>query len=219
MRIRAILVVVLAGLAASLGGASVVYGQAVEPTLTVTVEGPGKGRVTSDPAGIACPGTCSASFPAGAAVRLTAAPAPRSHPFGGSSVEYYLGGWDGACAGDQPSCTVNLLGDAAVGATFVAVVGDPFFEIADAKVSVVRTRSARRILVRFRASLPGNGTVRLYRRGLSYLRTRVHVAKGPNTLVVALPKRFAAGRYELEVDLYGLNGAGHVAQVIRVPKR
>ena len=43
----------------------------VDPRLTVTIEA-GAGTVTSSPAGINCPQTCSAPFPAGTSVTLTA---------------------------------------------------------------------------------------------------------------------------------------------------
>ena len=51
--------------------------------LTVTAPAAGSGTVTSSPAGINCPGTCSASFAQGAKVTLTATP--------GSN--YFFGGW------------------------------------------------------------------------------------------------------------------------------
>ena len=50
---------------------------------TLTVQSPGE-RVTSKPAGIACPGTCQATFPAGTHVLLRTA----------------AGGWGGDCVGD-----------------------------------------------------------------------------------------------------------------------
>ena len=43
-------------------------------TLTVSVGASARGSVTSNPAGIACPGTCTASFPIGTVVTLTEAP-------------------------------------------------------------------------------------------------------------------------------------------------
>jgi hypothetical protein len=67
----------------------------------------GKGRVTSSPAGIACPGKCSGSFAAEGTVRLAAKPAKG----------YKFTGWTGACKG-RGACSVLLSGDAAVKATF-----------------------------------------------------------------------------------------------------
>lgn len=47
---------------------------AVTHRLHVSISGDGTGSVTSDPAGITCPGTCDADFPEGAVVTLTASP-------------------------------------------------------------------------------------------------------------------------------------------------
>lgn len=58
-------------------------------TLTVSASGIGSGSITSAPSGINCPGTCSADFPAGSIVSLTATPASNSR----------FTGWSGACAG------------------------------------------------------------------------------------------------------------------------
>jgi hypothetical protein len=55
------------------------------------------GTVTSSPAGISCPGTCSADFPRGTVVTLTATPAAGS----------IFMGWGGTCSGRGP-CTVTL---------------------------------------------------------------------------------------------------------------
>ncbi len=50
----------------------------VQHMLTVIKKGNGTGTVTSDPAGIKCGATCSASFEHGFGIRLTAVPAPGS---------------------------------------------------------------------------------------------------------------------------------------------
>jgi phospholipase C len=77
--------------------------------LTVTVPAAGSGTVTSSPAGINCPGTCSASFAQGAKVTLTATP--------GSN--YFFGGWNGNCTGTG-ICTITLTAAATVSALFNA---------------------------------------------------------------------------------------------------
>ena len=66
-------------------------------TLTVSVEG--TGQVVSQPAGIACPGQCTARFLAGTTVTLVSAPAEG----------WRLDAWRGACAGGAAaaSCSVN----------------------------------------------------------------------------------------------------------------
>jgi phospholipase C len=77
--------------------------------LTVTAPAAGSGTVTSSPAGINCPGTCSASFAQGAKVTLTAIP--------GSN--YFFGGWNGNCTGTG-ICTITLTAAATVSAVFNA---------------------------------------------------------------------------------------------------
>jgi phospholipase C len=77
--------------------------------LTVTAPAAGSGTVTSNPAGINCPGTCNASFAQGAKVTLTATP--------GSN--YFFGGWNGNCTGTG-ICTITLTAAATVSALFNA---------------------------------------------------------------------------------------------------
>jgi phospholipase C len=74
---------------------------------TLTVSLTGSGTVTSAPAGINCGTTCSATFPAGTSITLTASPAA-SNTFSG---------WSGACSGTA-KCTVVLNADTNVGAAF-----------------------------------------------------------------------------------------------------
>jgi len=75
--------------------------------LTVTLAGNGTGTVTSGPAGISCPGTCTANFTSGTLVTLTETPAA------GSTFT----GWSGACAGTS-SCSVTMTSSKSVTATF-----------------------------------------------------------------------------------------------------
>ena len=75
--------------------------------LSVATVGPG--TVTSSPAAISCPGTCSATFAIGAVITLTATPV-----FG-----YALAGWSGGgCTGTGP-CATTLAQATTVTATFV----------------------------------------------------------------------------------------------------
>jgi len=71
-------------------------------SLSVTVSG--SGTVTSDPAGIACSSSCSATFGGGTVVTLT--------PTSGSFT-----GWGGACSGTG-SCEVRMNKDRSVTASF-----------------------------------------------------------------------------------------------------
>lgn len=75
--------------------------------LTAHIAGTSTGTVTSSPAGINCPSTCTASFTAGTVVQLTAAPATGA----------YFAGWTGACKGFA-TCTVTMSANQSVTATF-----------------------------------------------------------------------------------------------------
>jgi phospholipase C len=77
--------------------------------LTVQSAGAGEGRVISTPAGINCPGTCTASFPKGTDVVLTQSASD------GATFE----GWSGGCTGKQ-ACKVNLAESTAVTPIFEA---------------------------------------------------------------------------------------------------
>jgi List-Bact-rpt repeat protein len=81
------------------------------PTLTVP-RGTGLGRVQSSPTGIDCingSGSCSASFPVGSAVTLSATAADG----------YATGSWSGACASATgSSCSLTLASDATASADF-----------------------------------------------------------------------------------------------------
>ena len=73
--------------------------------LTVALTGPG--TVTSSPAGINCPTTCSAAFPQNTNVTLTETPARNS----------FFSGWGGACTGTS-ACSVTVNASASVDANF-----------------------------------------------------------------------------------------------------
>ena len=76
--------------------------------LRVHVKGTVPGKVTSDAAEIACPGTCAAPFPPGAEVTLTA----NSGPWSGVT-------WSGDCTGTDPTgCVLTMDGPHDVTATF-----------------------------------------------------------------------------------------------------
>lgn len=83
---------------------------AVTRSLTITVSGTGTGSVTSNPAGIACPPTCTASFDDGAVVSVAA------EPQSGSS----FGGFSGDCSGTSP-CQLTMTADRTVDAAFESV--------------------------------------------------------------------------------------------------
>jgi hypothetical protein len=84
-------------------------------TLTVAKSGTGSGTVTSNPAGISCGGTCSASYASGTSVTLTETPASGST----------FAGWSGACSGTGTTCTGTMNSAVSVTATF-ALADDGF---------------------------------------------------------------------------------------------
>ena len=80
--------------------------------LTLTVGVSGKGKATSTPAGINCGKTCSATYPSGTAVTLTATP----------GAGFAFTGWSGACSGTG-SCSVSMTAAQTVNATFKRMPG------------------------------------------------------------------------------------------------
>ena len=76
-------------------------------TLTVQLAGNATGTVTSSPAGISCPSTCSAKFNSGTSVKLTATAAKGD----------YFAGWSGACKVIGP-CTLTMNANKSATATF-----------------------------------------------------------------------------------------------------
>ena len=79
--------------------------------LTVTPAGAGTGTVTSSPAGINCPGTCSANFNSGAQVTLTAT----------AGQTFVFAGWSGPCDGTG-TCTFTINSATTATATFGATL-------------------------------------------------------------------------------------------------
>ncbi len=66
--------------------------------VTYTVAVTGYGTVTSSPAGINCPGACTATFPAGQNITFTATPTAGS----------VFDGWSNECSGMIPTCTIDF---------------------------------------------------------------------------------------------------------------
>ena len=79
-------------------------------SLGVARAGTGSGTVASNPPGIDCGTTCTASFGANTNVTLTAPPA----------VGSAFAGWSGACTNTVGSCTVSMTAAQSVSATFVS---------------------------------------------------------------------------------------------------
>ena len=106
---RSILLLVTAALSASV---PLAVAAPWKVALKVTVSG--KGRVTSSPAGLLCPGTCRGQFASGARVRLVAR----------ASAGWVFGRWAGACAGTG-KCSLKLTSAKSVRAVFVPVQPPP----------------------------------------------------------------------------------------------
>src|SRR5580658_6266072 len=80
--------------------------------LTVNAAGTGTGTIASNPAGINCGPTCSASFASGTQVTLTATAGANST----------FAGWTaGGCSGNSPTCTLTLSASQQVTASFNAI--------------------------------------------------------------------------------------------------
>jgi DNA-binding beta-propeller fold protein YncE len=85
------------------------------PTLTIAKSGTGTGGVTSNPAGINCGSTCSASFPPGTSITLTAA----------ADVGSTFTGWSGGGCSGTGTCTLTLNSNTTVTAGFSVPVPNP----------------------------------------------------------------------------------------------
>jgi hypothetical protein len=92
----------------TLSAAKTVTATFAPTSVSVILAGSGGGSVASTPPGISCPGTCSATFNAGASVQLDATP-------DGNST---FGHWSGDCTGPVTPCTVTADKARSVTATF-----------------------------------------------------------------------------------------------------
>jgi uncharacterized protein (DUF2345 family) len=86
------------------------FGAGTGFTLAVTEAGTGGGTVTSSPAGINCPTACSANFPSGTAITLTAT----------ANANSTFAGWGGALCEGTSTCSFTITANAAVTANFTA---------------------------------------------------------------------------------------------------
>lgn len=89
------------------------------PTLSVSLTGTGQGSVVSNPAGINCGSTCSATFPPATQVTLTATAAANST----------FVGWSGACSNSTSTCVVSLSNSQQVTAMFNIVQSNPTLSV------------------------------------------------------------------------------------------
>ena len=169
-------------------------------TLSVTVDG--NGSVASTPAGIACPGACSAPFDETTDVTLRA--------------QYRRGvafaGWTGACESAEPACDLTIDGEAAVAAKFV-----PGLHRRSVSLSLRRRLATGRVRVADGfARCRGGARVRLERR------------VGRRWVLASAGRTRATGRYALRVRGHGVYRVsltrrtipyGHVCTAARSPVR
>lgn len=95
-------------------------GGTTQQSLSVNVSG--SGSVSSAPAGISCPSTCSAQFSDGTSVQLTATPAAGAT----------FSSWGGNCSGTATNCTVSMTAARDVTATFTTSTTSQTLSVAKA---------------------------------------------------------------------------------------
>jgi mono/diheme cytochrome c family protein len=89
-------------------------GSAYAVDLTIMKTGSGSGTIISNPAGINCGSTCTATFATGALVTLTATP---------NAGSVFIG-WEGDALGESSSISVTMSGNRSVRAVFVIKLTD-----------------------------------------------------------------------------------------------
>ncbi len=114
--------------------------------VTVDVVGGGAGRITSTPGGLDCTTSCSAAFPAGTTVTLSAT------PDAGSAFV----GWSGDCSGDG-SCTISRTAtlSAAFGAASAIEIAPVATEMPNVRLNADPMRVFIRQWVTFEARVGG----------------------------------------------------------------
>lgn len=162
-----------------------VSSDATSYTVDVKTEGTGSGTVTSSPSGIDCGGTCSSSFLLSTPLVLTASASS------GSSFT----GWGGACSSSSSTCTVPVLGDRSVTATFTKDAPGPGPTPSNSfRISSTRS-SGSSILTRLRVPGPGKLSQR------ATYRTRGARSSATRTACTASRTANKAGTYTLTCRL------------------
>lgn len=120
-------------------------------TLTVAMDGPGSGTISSAPGGVTCPGTCSAVFDRDATVTLTATP----------DSGWLFGGWTGGGCTGTGACTTTVAAAETVTATFSCPPGGTqtfAFTGASASFTVPKCVTSLTVDVQGAQGSPGAGT-------------------------------------------------------------
>lgn len=159
------------------------YGQAIAqavgipwtapPKHTLSITSSSAGTVTSTPAGIACPTTCTAGFDEGLEITLTATPKPR----------FVLDGWTG-CTPDGSSCSLVLVADSR------------------ARPVLTRTLQRRDVSLRLAGRLMARGRVRVldgYAECAIYERVQIQWWHRRSWTTIGSTQTDQAGAYSLKV--------------------
>lgn len=117
--------------------------------LEITTGGTGTGAVISAPSGINCGATCSSPFPLSTPVVLTA----------NASTGSSFSGWGGACSGSATTCTVRILGNASVTATFTKNPPAPAPGPQPSNGFTMTSSAVRGSSIVTRVRVPGAGTM------------------------------------------------------------
>lgn len=155
----------------------------------LTVTRVGDGTVTGAPAGIACGSTCTAEYPWGTSVTLTAAPGGKANFIG----------WGDGCSGSAETCKLTLKASATVSATFGV------FSVEKAAFSVTwkKSRSLGRLVVEGEAD-PGATLLVTLKPGSeaskAVLIRRKAVKAGAFTVSLPVPERLRPGKYVVVVE-------------------
>ncbi len=102
--------------------------------LTVSKAGTGGGSVSSSPSGISCGTSCSHSYNAGTAVKLTASPASGST----------FSGWSGGGCSGTGACTVTMNANQSVTATFKKKSSPPPSSAPNTAITKVKVNSKKK---------------------------------------------------------------------------
>lgn len=155
-------------------------------TVSLTVTKNGTGTVTSNPAGINCGTTCTASFSSGTSVTLTAA----------VSAGWKFTGWTGACTGIATTCTLTLSANSSTTATFKPIPSLSYTGPASAVRSSTTTLSAT---LTSGATAISGVTVTFGFNGRSYTGT----TNGSGVASVSVPTPKGKGNYAINLSFAG----------------
>ncbi|HEX4324122.1 MAG TPA: hypothetical protein VHZ77_05750, partial [Gaiellaceae bacterium] len=167
------------------------------PTMTLSVSkaGKGTGSVTSSPAGINCGSTCSAPFPVGTAVTLTAHAGSKST----------FGGWSGGGCSGTGACHVTLNAATSVTATFNTKKDKTKPKVTSVKVKV--NHAKRTAKVTFHGTDPGNGS-----KGLRF-KCKLDKKSFKSCKSPKLYKHLRHGKHTVQVK--AIDKAGNVSKAVK----